>query len=558
MKKEKTNKNGLYYLLSFLFPFAIILGVFAINGLDLFGDQTVLIGDAGAQYYPFLMMLRQTVREGGSLLYTWKAGLGISLLPMISYYISSPLNLISILLPEGWIRVWLMLAVCIRYGIAGLSFTVMVRTIKPKLTVFAPLFGTVFALCSWTLLSYWQIIWMDTVSLTPLVLAGLIRAVRDRDYRLYPIALAVSLFCNFYIGFITCMMTGFCWIGLMIVLRKPLREIPKEAGRFIGLSVISAAMCALFFIPVLLEISNAARANSGTLSFTRFYESLPRLLGQFASLIFPIVNNHPPSLASSMLVLMLPLPFLTVKKIDLRERIFCFAMTCFLLFSLWYEPLNIMWHGFHFPGGTVDRFAYLVPLMLAYMGWRYTECLAEEKVSVRELIVSLLLTLPLPVLVLICAAKVGSTDIPLVSALYVALYLGLYGLRIAKPQKRGWFTAGLVLMVIGEVALNSYSHVMRQSYTNPYLVKNEYIDAAAQKIKSEWDPMRVSRTGVASLNSFGNFELLLGVPCGSSSFNSLNKRDLQEMCIMLGFEHAHDSCYYKYHAASPLIAQLLN
>ncbi len=42
-------------------------------------------------------------RSGSGLLYTWSIGMGMDYLGLISYYLASPLNLLSVLVPEGWL-----------------------------------------------------------------------------------------------------------------------------------------------------------------------------------------------------------------------------------------------------------------------------------------------------------------------------------------------------------------------------------------------------------------------------------------------------------------------
>ena len=53
------------------------------------------------QYYPFFVEFRRVLRSGGSLVYNWNLGLGVDYLGLIAYYLASPLNLLSVLVPEG-------------------------------------------------------------------------------------------------------------------------------------------------------------------------------------------------------------------------------------------------------------------------------------------------------------------------------------------------------------------------------------------------------------------------------------------------------------------------
>ncbi len=61
---------------------------------------------------------------------------------------------------------------------------------------------------------YWNLIWIDTVALLPLVVLGTILIVREGKYKLYAVSLALSLIANFYIGLFTCIFT------VMVFLRR--------------------------------------------------------------------------------------------------------------------------------------------------------------------------------------------------------------------------------------------------------------------------------------------------------------------------------------------------
>ena len=86
--------------LSFAFPCVGMLVVMLISGYIPFGKTSMLYSDMYHQYYPFFLAFRHSLRQGQSLLYNWSIGMGVDYLGLISYYLASPLNLLSVLLPE--------------------------------------------------------------------------------------------------------------------------------------------------------------------------------------------------------------------------------------------------------------------------------------------------------------------------------------------------------------------------------------------------------------------------------------------------------------------------
>ena len=126
-----------------------------------------------------------------------RARMGIGYLPLYAYYLSRPLYLLSVLVPASLLREFFALLVLTKIGLAGLFFAVFLRTAfrrnEPALVPFAMMY----ALCSFVAGYYWNIIWLDALALLPLMLAGMVSLLREGRFRLYTLALALSLLCNY-------------------------------------------------------------------------------------------------------------------------------------------------------------------------------------------------------------------------------------------------------------------------------------------------------------------------------------------------------------------------
>ena len=92
-------KKWVFSLLSALCALALLLIMFAVGGVAPFGDNTLVRGDAALQYVPLLSEAQRSVREGGSLLYSWADGLGGNYYATICYYLLNPFNAVALLFP---------------------------------------------------------------------------------------------------------------------------------------------------------------------------------------------------------------------------------------------------------------------------------------------------------------------------------------------------------------------------------------------------------------------------------------------------------------------------
>jgi hypothetical protein len=121
------NRNWNYVRLSFGFTFIAFVVLMIVKGMVPFGDSSMLYSDAYHQYYPFFVAFRKALRSGESLLYSWDVGMGMDYLGLISYYLASPLNLLSVLIPESWTLAYFSFLVPIKLGLASWFFALFLQ-----------------------------------------------------------------------------------------------------------------------------------------------------------------------------------------------------------------------------------------------------------------------------------------------------------------------------------------------------------------------------------------------------------------------------------------------
>lgn len=540
-------------MLSFLIPCCIMLTVFALNGKYPFGPDAALESDAAAQYYPFLLLLRRTVRSGGSLLYTWRAGFGTNFWALIAYYCLNPWNLIAIALPESLVQGFLSLSLCIRIGLAGLFTAVLMQTISKKQDLSIVIFASLYGLSEWFVWNYFQMIWLDAAALLPLLLAGMLRLVRDGRCKMFITVLVISLICNPYFSFITCTMTFLCWICALIILKMPLRNLHREAGRFFGSALLAGGLSAVILIPVAFAIRTTGASAQQLPDLLTVPDSFPALLGRLVSMTYPIQHIGLPNLSCTMLGVLLFTGYLTAKRIPLRERLTVGALLGFLLVSLWYPPLNYIWHGLHVPNGFIHRFAFLVPFVLLMAGWRFTGTLSEadplpKKPRMVQLGVMLAVTLGICGL----AAFYDTTDIVLVSVVFAAGYSLLYLWRYLKPQNSGLIAGVLLLTVCAEsfVSVHMLVQYLPVIYQASDLTATPEQNKAAAAIReAEGD----SPARTAFMTGYGfNPELFCDLPYGGTLYSSMILGDFADALSYLGIYSGADLNRYFYHPLPPL------
>ncbi|MBQ6431910.1 MAG: YfhO family protein [Oscillospiraceae bacterium] len=380
------SKSRLPLLLAFLLPFAAACIVLSIAGLSPFGDKTILIWDSQKQYYPFFKAFREKLLSGGSLQYTWDVGMGTGYASLYAYYLASPLNWLCVLVPASALPEFFALLTVVKIACAGLFFAIFLRIVYRRNDVSIAFFALLYAFCSWTAGYYWNNMWLDTFALLPLLVAGTVCLLRDGRFRLYIIALALSLWCNYYLAYFCCIFVLLtfviycvvCWQGFKSFLRRFLR---------IGVStLIGVGLTAVLLLPTLKAMMNSyasaggltgewglnlANGGSGISGVWRASRTILSNLMPDPS-VTDILPAGLPNIYCGFCAVVLAITFFCCGKVSLREKLCSGGLLIFLLMSFIFRKLDYLWHGFHFPNGLPYRFSFLfsfVTIALAYRAY---------------------------------------------------------------------------------------------------------------------------------------------------------------------------------------------
>ena len=213
MKAARRHTGVYYFLIGMLIPTILAGAGFIVIGLWPFGDGTALIIDSLHQYLPFYTEYHEKLTTGGSLLYSFSAGLGYNFWATWAYYLASPLNFLIALVPTANVCDFMDLMILLKIGLCGGTMTWYLHRRNTRSFALSVAFGTMFALSSFLIGYYFNLMWLDSVAMLPLCMCGIERIcgiVENRtltdasDGRLYGVALCCGIWCNYYIGFMLC------------------------------------------------------------------------------------------------------------------------------------------------------------------------------------------------------------------------------------------------------------------------------------------------------------------------------------------------------------------
>ena len=411
------NKKWNYLAWSFFLPLiGLLIMLWAADYIPFGETKTMLYSDMWHQYYPFFVNFRSVLRSGNSLLYNWNIGMGLDYLGLISYYLGSPLNLLSVLLPESWVLPYFELLMPIKLSLASLFFAIFLKNAFGRDDLSLPLFGCFYALCAWALNYHWNIMWLDTFAILPLVILGMLKLLRERKFILYTVTLCLSVAINYYIGFFTCIFVLLSFICYQISRCKSIKQLAIDFALMGVFTVLAIGMTTFITLPALSALQTTYSSNNSfpdyfNLNIADYWKTydarkawdayktakeagqsgLGDLWMEAWKLSWPLIWGATKQVAGNMsggleldIVAADALPnlycgvgtvvmaflFLTAKQVKLREKLCCVFLLLFLICSFIFRQLDYIWHGFHFTNMIPYRFSFVYSFVMLYMAYR--------------------------------------------------------------------------------------------------------------------------------------------------------------------------------------------
>lgn len=447
-------------IVAFLFPFLVLASVYAVCQAFPFGQRHILTVDLFHQYAPFLQLMRDKILSGGSFFYSLTSGLGVSFYALFAYYLASPLNLILLLLPASFLTEGIFLITLIKVGLMGFTFFQFLQVSYKRKGVLAVAFSTFYALSGYTIAYSWNIMWLDTLILLPVVVLALVRLMRDGKWLLFPISVTLLIVTNYYSAFFACIFVVLYFPILLIRCTEgePFRRKLLVTGKVIALVALSVGLSAILLYPTFLSL--ALTSASGD-AFPKTFELIGKpltYLGQMFPFLQPTVRSGAPNLYCGLpVVFLLPVYFLSTR-IRLREKILNGVLLLFLFLSFEINFLNFLWHGMHYPNQLPYRYSFVVIFLLltiTYDGLRSTREFRPTELG----LLGVCLMFVAPVVIALDSEIKTAPWTSWGTVIFILLYTIIFSSFRAQSYKRRIQVNLLLTVMLLEVTLSTFSGI---------------------------------------------------------------------------------------------------
>lgn len=562
-KPKKSWQLFLFAALSFITSAGIMAVAFAVNDVHPFGDKQILVVDLWHQYYPFFKVVREKLMTGGSFLYSWENGMGTNFLSLISYYAASPLNILSVLFDENHVRDALTFILLLKIGFSGAFFSYFLGYTFNRKDVSVTIFGILFALCSYTLGYYWNVMWFDTIALFPLVMTGVTAVCREGKWKLFTVSLALSLISNYYIGYFTCLFTVIAFAVMAICNCKGVKDCFHKLWIITRSSVIGIALGGFILLPAYYGLQLTYSANNTFPNYTSFYEEWTDIFANMLSFSEPSTKEGLPNFACGMLAAVLFGVFLFAPKIRIREKICAVLVLGFITVSCNLNILNYIWHGFHFTNMIPYRFAFIFSFVLLTASYRAYDIILKNGLKIYQIVMMIICP---AVIIFLNYYKDNSifVDMPNNVKYSIIIVLAFIAVFIAaKFLSSGFEKAYKIIMsllllcgVCTEIYFNAKIGVETVSTTsyNSYPTNYDNIESLISLVEeSDTDPFyRMECTNTYTLND----SALYGYR-GVSQFSSSANVSVTNFIKKIGLYGSDAGNRYMYRISSPTTNALL-
>lgn len=378
----------LYLSLCFILPVVIMYLIYLSREIHPFGDGSVLVLDLNGQYVYFFEALRNFVRGDASLLYSFSRALGGEFMGIYAYYIASPLSYLVCLFPKERMLEALLVLFLLKTGGCGLTFGYYLHKTSEKLNKISIIcFSMLYALSAYCIVQQHNTMWIDCVMWLPLVALGLEELIKNKKYKMFTIFLALSIFSNFYIGYMVCIFVAIYFFYYYFAAKNnnPLKEKAHFIASLSRTVLYSALACGMAMIIILTAYYSLqfGKNNFSNPDFTPavkldFFDLLTKFFPGSYDTVRP---EGWPFLYCGVITLFLVPVFFVSKKFSAKEKILAGCLILFFVLSFCMSTTDLVWHGFQRPNWLNYRYSFMLCfflLVLAHKGFEAIDSVTSK------------------------------------------------------------------------------------------------------------------------------------------------------------------------------------
>jgi len=232
-------------------------------------------------------------------------------------------------------------------------------------------------LCGFVLAYYWNIMWMDSFAMVPLVMLGVYKLVHEGRYRLFVVSLALAIIFNFLMGVFICILVAAYFFMQAFIAKLKFNQFMWKLIFVAGCSLLAIGLTAFITLPTYIALDRTYNAvntvNTMPTRYNVWFGSIIDVLGNFFAQHHHALRHPPeslPNLFTGVVPLMLVPLFLITDKISRREKFAFIAVLVLLIISTNNRRWDFVLHGFSFPHALPFRYSFMLSFLLVALAYK--------------------------------------------------------------------------------------------------------------------------------------------------------------------------------------------
>lgn len=544
----KKIKNNIYVLYTLLLSLLIILVFFYINNITPFGSKDFTVIDFYHQYFPMTSELINRILNSKTLLFSFNGSLPF--IRNLYNYLSSPFNILLLPFKDN-LSTGFSLLIAIKAILASTTICYYL-TKNIKNSILSIPISISYGFSSYYIAYHWNIMWLDGMIFLPLIILGLEKIIKENKSLLYIITLSISIFSNYYIGYMICIFT-FIYFQFYYLLNYKfnIKDFLTKFKNYILYSIISIGIISIVVIPIYFSLSSiSATKDTFPSIFETEFNIINFILNNF-SLSKPtalISENIPlPNTSSSLLIFILIPLFFINKNINKKEKIL-YALLLLTLFLCMHNTfINFIWHGFHFPNDLPYRQSFIYIFITIIIA--YKSLINIKYINTKKLLITLTVFILLIILSKIIKFDNLQNKVLIINTIFLIIYFTILIINI-KNKKYTQFA--LITIVAIETCISCVYNIkpdhngkdLDNSIKNYQYIKNI--------LPQENEFYRIEKINRDTYN-----DPALNNYYGISVFSSMTYEDISKIQRKLGNGSNNINSYY-YNLQTPIYNSMFN
>ena len=355
---------------AFALTAVLLLLVFHMGEVYPFGDRALLKWDMELQYVDFFHWWHRVLHGQASMIYSLSKSLGDNTIGLVSYYLSSPFNLLLYFTDD--IPLFISIATILKLASASMTCYIFLTCRFPSVRfIWNLLLSLSYGLMGYNMCQASNIMWLDGVIWLPIVMLGVWKLLFDHKTILFYLSVIFSILCNWYTAYVICLFSFFYFTYEALKKNKFAFIVTIKTEYICFLHYCITATCAVlttmfFFFPVIKNLLQGKGIDtSGTWPIS-FHCGLNDILKGCFFLTVPYTNQGLTLFCGTVSLIALVGFFLSRREL-FKAKIWTLCYLLFFLLCATFIPLENIWNGFRNVFSYYCRFSFVISFFILYV-----------------------------------------------------------------------------------------------------------------------------------------------------------------------------------------------